>query len=53
MIFLFVLQVFEKSCRLYDKLRKREAFLENYRKESIFQENLDEMDNSRYQVSYT
>lgn len=39
--------VFEKSCRLYDKLRKREAFLENYRKESIFQENLDEMDNSR------
>ncbi|EDO33352.1 predicted protein [Nematostella vectensis] len=39
--------VFEKNCKLYDKLRKREAFLENYKKEDIFKENLDELDNSR------
>jgi len=40
-------QVFEKNCRLYDKLRKREAFLENYKKEEIFKDNFDELDASR------
>lgn len=39
--------VFEKNCRLFDKLRKREAFLENYKKEEIFKENFDELDASR------
>lgn len=39
--------VFEKSCRLFDKLRKREAFLDNYKKEEIFKDNLDEFDASR------
>ena len=39
--------MFEKSCRLFDKLRKREAFLENYKKEEMFKDNLDELDNSR------
>ncbi|XP_020616366.1 tubulin gamma-1 chain [Orbicella faveolata] len=39
--------VFEKNCRLYDKLRKREAFLENYKKEEIFKDNFDELDASR------
>ncbi|XP_073235226.1 tubulin gamma-1 chain [Porites lutea] len=39
--------VFEKSCRLFDKLRKREAFLDNYKKEEMFKENLDEFDASR------
>jgi len=40
-------QVFEKNCRLFDKLRKREAFLENYKKEEIFKDNFDELDASR------
>ena len=31
----------------YDKLRKREAFLDQFRKEAMFTDNLDEMDNSR------
>lgn len=43
----FFQQVFEKNCRLFDKLRKREAFLENYKKEDIFKENFDELDASR------
>lgn len=41
------LQLFERTCRQYDKLRKREAFLEQFRKEDIFKENFDELDNSR------
>ena len=40
-------QLFEKCLRQYDKLRKREAFLEQFRKEPIFKDNLDELDDSR------
>ncbi|EPY88167.1 tubulin gamma-1 chain-like protein [Camelus ferus] len=40
-------QLFERTCRQYDKLRKREAFLEQFRKEDIFRENFDELDTSR------
>lgn len=40
-------QLFESSCQQYDKLRKREAFLEQFRKEDIFKENFDELDTSR------
>lgn len=40
-------QLFESSCQQYDKLRKREAFLEQFRKEDIFKENFDELDRSR------
>uniref|UniRef100_G1DG02 Tubulin gamma chain n=1 Tax=Capra hircus TaxID=9925 RepID=G1DG02_CAPHI len=39
--------LFERPCRQYDKLRKREAFLEQFRKEDIFKENFDELDTSR------
>jgi len=39
--------VFERNCRLYDKLRKREAFLDQYKKEDVFKDSLDELDNSR------
>lgn len=42
-----VSQLFERTCRQYDKLRKREAFLEQFRKEDIFKDNFDELDNSR------
>lgn len=44
---LLPLQLFERTCRQYDKLRKREAFLEQFRKEDIFKDNFDELDNSR------
>ncbi|XP_032872760.1 tubulin gamma-1 chain-like, partial [Amblyraja radiata] len=39
--------LFERTSRQYDKLRKREAFLEQFRKEDIFKESFDELDNSR------
>ena len=32
----------------YDKLRKKGAFLDNYRKEPMFRDDLDEFDSSRY-----
>lgn len=44
---LLSLQLFERTCEQYDKLRKREAFLEQFRKEPIFKDNLDELDDSR------
>ncbi|XP_011785327.1 PREDICTED: tubulin gamma-1 chain-like [Colobus angolensis palliatus] len=40
-------KLFERTCRQYDKLRKREAFLEQFRKEDMFKDNFDEMDTSR------
>ncbi|KAH0504138.1 DNA mismatch repair protein Mlh1 [Microtus ochrogaster] len=40
-------QLFERTCRQFDKLRKREAFMEQFRKEDIFKDNFDEMDTSR------
>ena len=42
-----LLQLFERASQQYDKLRKREAFLEQFRKTSIFKDNLDELDSSR------
>lgn len=40
-------QLFQRTLQQFDKLRKREAFLEQFRKEPMFQDNLDELDNSR------
>merc|ERR1711962_323227 len=39
--------LFERSCKQYDKLRKREAFLDQFKKEPMFAENFDEMDQAR------
>ncbi|GAB6021348.1 Tubulin gamma-1 chain [Chamberlinius hualienensis] len=39
--------LFECTLGQYDKLRKREAFLEQFRKEKMFQDDLSELDNSR------
>jgi len=39
--------LFERVLRDYDKLRKREAFIDQFRKEPMFADNLDEMDDSR------
>lgn len=42
-----ITSLFQRTLEQFDKLRKREAFLEQFRKEPMFQENLDELDNSR------
>ncbi|KAK7073339.1 Tubulin gamma-2 chain [Halocaridina rubra] len=39
--------LFERTLHQYDKLRKREAFLDQFRKEAMFSESLDELDSSR------
>lgn len=40
-------QLFDRALQQYDKLRKREAFLEQFRKETMFKDNLEELDHSR------
>ena len=42
--------LFDRCVKQYDKLRSRNAFLENYRQESMFSDNLDEFDQSREAV---
>lgn len=44
---MFILQLFDRALNQYDKLRKREAFLDQFRKEDMFKENLNELDSSR------
>uniref|UniRef100_A0A1B6GBR2 Tubulin gamma chain n=1 Tax=Cuerna arida TaxID=1464854 RepID=A0A1B6GBR2_9HEMI len=39
--------LFDRALQQYDKLRKREAFLEQFRKEAMFKDNLEELDHSR------
>ena len=40
-------QLFDRTLAQYDKLKKREAFLEQFKKEDMFKDNLDELDSSR------
>ena len=46
-IFACFLQLFGRTLQQFDKLRKREAFMDQYKKESFFKDSLDEFDNSR------
>ena len=39
--------LFERTLKQYDKLRKKEAFLEQFRKEDMFSDSLEEFDDSR------
>lgn len=39
--------LFDRVVKQYDKLRKRNAFVDNYKKEAMFRENLDEFDDSK------
>jgi tubulin gamma len=39
--------LFDRCVKQYDKLRSRCAFLENYRQEPLFSQNLDEFDDAR------
>lgn len=43
-------QLFERLLKQYDRIRKRNAFLDTYRKEPIFQDNFDEFDDARETV---
>ena len=40
-------QLFLRTVNQYDKLRKRNAFLDQYRREPIFENGLEEFDSSR------
>eukprot|EP01035_Chromulina_nebulosa_P018683 gene18683-24436_t len=40
-------QLFGRTVNQYDKLKKKNAFIDQYRKEPMFSENLDEFDSSR------
>jgi tubulin gamma len=42
-----IASLFDRCVKQFDKLRSRNAFLENYRHESMFADSLDEMDDSR------
>eukprot|EP00123_Amoebidium_parasiticum_P021950 comp7670_c0_seq1/m.3312 comp7670_c0_seq1/g.3312 ORF comp7670_c0_seq1/g.3312 comp7670_c0_seq1/m.3312 type:complete len:472 (-) comp7670_c0_seq1:349-1764(-) len=42
--------LFERTCKQYDKLKKRNAFLDQFKKEPMFADGLDELDNSRATV---
>jgi len=42
-----IASLFESTCGQFDKLRKREAFLEQFKKEPKFKDDLSELDNSR------
>ena len=41
------LQLFDRSCKQFDKLMGRQAFLDQFKKFNMFSDNLDEFDNSR------
>ena len=40
-------ELFDRLLSQYDCIRKRNAFLDNYRKEPMFADNLDEFDSAR------
>nr|WAQ15574.1 tubulin gamma 1 [Halisarca dujardinii] len=39
--------LFERTAKQYDKLRKRQAFLDQFKKEAMFKDDLSELDRSR------
>lgn len=43
-----VSSLFKKTCEQYDRLRKRNAFMDQYRREAMFSDSLDEFDSARY-----
>jgi tubulin gamma len=40
-------ELFERLLSQYDRIKSRNAFLDNYRREAVFQDSLDEFDQSR------
>jgi len=49
----YVLQLFKRMLDQFDRLRKRNAFLEQYKKEKMFENGLEEFDDARYVRSLT
>ncbi|XP_016987674.1 tubulin gamma-1 chain [Drosophila rhopaloa] len=45
-----ICSLFERALNQYDKLRKRGAFLDQFKREDIFKDSLDELDDSRETV---
>ena len=43
-------ELFDRMLQQYDRIRRRNAFLDNYRKEPMFSDSLDELDRSRETV---
>lgn len=43
-------ELFDRLLGQYDKIRRRNAFLDNYRREPMFRDNLDEFDSARETV---
>jgi len=43
-------ELFDRLLSQYDRIRRRNAFLDNYRREPMFQDNLDEFDSARETV---
>jgi tubulin gamma len=41
------LKLFQRSLKQFEKLLKRGAFIDQYKQQPIFKENLDEFDNSK------
>jgi tubulin gamma len=42
-----IVSLFKRTCDQYDKLRKRNAFMDGYKKMDMFKDSLDEFDSSR------
>ena len=45
-----IASLFKRALRDYDKMRRVNAYIEQFRKEDMFSDSLDEMDNSRHVV---
>jgi tubulin gamma len=45
-----IVSLFKRTCDQYDRLKKRNAFLDQYKKMDMFKDNLDEFDDSRQVV---
>lgn len=43
-------ELFDRLLKQYDRIRSRNAFLDNYRREPMFADNLDEFDHARETV---
>ena len=42
------MQLFKRMIDQFDRLKRRNAFLEQYKKEKIFENGLEEFDDARY-----
>jgi tubulin gamma len=45
-------KLFKRMLDQFDKLRKRNAFMEQYKKEKMFENGLEEFDDARYAMAF-